>query len=82
MLSDSYHKDWSSVYCPVCKEYLGRKKKSEIKTFECKANGCSQTEHTFFPGEIKRPGKSIPWASYHKDKKECGCIHCSPTDKP
>lgn len=68
-----YDDNWVSVYCPVCEERLGQKRKGELASFECPTEGCSKTKHYFYPGEIKRPGKSVPWHSYHKDKGTCGC---------
>jgi len=77
MLSDRDRSStWVTVQCPVCGDDLGIKKRDEIKTFTCTAEGCSQTEHTFYPGQIKRPGSSRPWASYHDEKSICNCASC------
>jgi len=82
MVYDPYSKDWVAVYCPVCKLKLGIKKKTEIKSFICETPLCSKTEHTFYPGKTKRPGKSQPWASYYDSKKRCGKACCDPEDIP
>ena len=74
-----YPRDYVTVHCPVCKKKLGAKHKDEIKGLECKTEGCSQTKHYFYPGQIKRPGKSIPWASYYEEKSRCGKPCCDPT---
>lgn len=80
MVDDPYSKDWVTVYCPVCNERLGQKKRDEIDSFECPTDGCSKTEHWFYPGQIKRPGRSVPWSSYYKKKKGCGCGTCAPPE--
>lgn len=72
--------DWVVIFCPVCKRRLGDKKRGTFGSFECKTDGCSKTKHFFFPGQIKRPGKSVPWHSYVEKKSKCGKFCCDPED--
>jgi len=78
MVYNPFEKNWATIHCPVCRERLGTKLKTELKSFECSTEGCSKTKHYFYPGEIKRPGKSIPWASYYDKKNKCGKPCCDP----
>lgn len=66
--------DWVKVYCPVCDQELGEKEKGMIASFICLTEGCSQTKHFFYPDTLE-PRKSIPWYTYHDDKK-CHCEDC------
>jgi len=75
-----YSRKSITVYCPVCGVTLGNKKKGELASFICSTEGCSQTKHYFYPNEVKRPGKSIPWASYHEKKQKCNCPACQARD--
>jgi hypothetical protein len=75
-----YKRNWVTVYCPVCKELLGQKKRVDITAFECQTEGCSKTKHWFYPGQAKRPKKSIPWAAYHEKNSTCGCLNCQPKE--
>jgi len=68
---------WTTVYCPLCKAELGKKKNDELKKLVCHSQDCSETEHWFYPGQHKRPGKSVPWADKIRKKKGCGCPNCS-----
>lgn len=67
----------TTVYCPVCSEVLGEAREDEICSFICRTEGCSQTKHSFYPGNVKSPGKSVPWADYHEKKTKCGCPACA-----
>ena len=71
-----YSRKWTTVHCPVCRKELGTKQKGELASFVCHSQGCSDTKHYFYPGEIKRPGKSVPWSSYHEKKSRCNCFAC------
>lgn len=71
--------NWITVRCPVCCNDLGYKMKDEIKSFICKTEGCSKTQHTFYPGHATKPGKSKPWFSYYHKKNNCGCGRCEAT---
>ncbi len=63
--------EWVDVRCPVCKIRIGQKKKTELGSFECP--DCKAT-HYFYPGEFKRPSKSVPKS--HNKSSGCGCGHC------
>jgi len=75
-----YSRNWIVVCCPVCHKELGMKQAGELASFTCESEGCSKTKHYFYPNEVKRPGKSIPWASYHEKKQKCNCLACQARD--
>jgi len=61
--------DEKVIYCPICSNKLGTKKVNDLKEFTC--SDCGAT-HYFYPGQIKRPGKSVPKSIMHKNKCNCG----------
>jgi len=71
--------DWVTVYCPVCKKLLGQKDRSSLTSFTCQEEGCSKTKHFFYPGDTKKPRRSMPQYQYYHDKKQCGKPCCEDT---
>lgn len=70
-------RDAVTVLCPLCRHYLGTKMKSEIASFVCSSEGCSETEHYFYPSSHSRPKRSVPWSKHYSKKNKCGKLCCA-----